>query len=258
MSREEAGLRPIDLARMAGVSTQQIRNYVDAGILPPTPRTPSGYRRFDAGHRRALLTYRALARGYGSDTARAIMQAVHAGDLPLALTLVDASHAALHEQRRSLQAAGEALEAVAGQAPDTSALPRSGMRIGEVAAYLGVRTSALRVWESAGLLAPERDPGTGYRRFSSTDVRDARMISMLRQGRYPLHQIQLILDGLRRTGSSDALRAAIAQRQASLTQRATAMLEGSGRLHHYVTAEEGFDASLPPSVGSTNRHTQEK
>lgn len=238
MSREEAGLRPIDLARMAGISSQQIRNYVDAGILPPAPRTPAGYRRFDARHRRALFTYRALARGYGWDTARAIMLAVHAGDLPLALTLVDVSHAELHEQRLSLQAAGEALEAVAEQTPDTSALPRSGMRIGEVAAYLGVRTSALRVWESAGLLTPKRDPGTKYRCFSPTDVRDARMINMLRQGRYPLPQIQLILDGLRRTGSSDALRAAIAQRQAELTQRATAMLEGSSRLHHYVTDEE--------------------
>ncbi|MGH3907243.1 MAG: MerR family transcriptional regulator [Pseudonocardiaceae bacterium] len=147
----------------------------------------------------------------------------------------DAGHAALHEQRLSLHAAGEALEAVAEQTPDTTALPRSGMRIGEVAAYLGVRASALRVWESTGLLTPKREPGTRYRRFSPADVRDAQMINMLRQGRYPLTQIQPILDGLRRTGSSDALRAAIASRQAGLTQRATAMLEASSHLHDYVT-----------------------
>lgn len=256
MSREEAGLRPIDLARVAGISTQQIRNYLDAGILPPARRTPAGYRRLDAGHRRALLTYRALAKGYGSDTARAIMQAVHAGDLPRALTLVDASHAALHEQRLSLQATGEALAAVAEQTPDISASPRSGMRIGEAAAYLGLRPSALRVWESAGLLTPKRDPGTKYRRFGSTDVRDARMIDMLRQGRYPLPQIRPILDGLRQTGSSDALRAAIAQRQAELTRRATAMLEGSSRLHHYIADEEptsGDEDAVAP-----RRHTRSR
>lgn len=166
------------------------------------------------------------------------MQAVHAGDLPLALTLVDAGHAALHEQRLSLLAAGEALEAVAEQTPDPSALPRSGMRIGEVATYLGVRASALRVWESVGLLIPKREPGTSYRRYSPADVRDAQMIHMLRQSRYPLTQIRPILDGLRRTGSSDALRAAIAQRQAGLTQRATAMLEAASYLHHYLTADE--------------------
>lgn len=238
MNREEAGPRPVDLARMAGVSTQQIRNYVDGGILPPAPRTAAGYRRFGAGHRRALLTFRSLGKGYGWHAARAIMQAVHAGDLPQALSLVNAGHAALHEERLSLQAAGQALEAVASERPDTSAPPRSGMRIGEVAAYLGVRGSALRVWEAAGLLAPKRDPGTGYRIFSPADVRDARMINMLRQGRHPLPQIRLILDGFRRTGSGDALRAAIARRQAELTQRATAMLEGSSRLHHYLTDDE--------------------
>ncbi|WP_223839907.1 MerR family transcriptional regulator [Saccharopolyspora pogona] len=121
MADVEARLRPIDLARAAGISTQLVRNFADDGILPPTTWTESGHRRFHAGHRQALLTYRALARGFGMDAARGIMLAVHAGDVPQALTLVDAGHASLHEQRGSLRAIGEALEAVAGQAPE--ALP---------------------------------------------------------------------------------------------------------------------------------------
>ncbi|SEG82558.1 DNA-binding transcriptional regulator, MerR family [Thermomonospora echinospora] len=237
MGQGRAALRSIDLARAAGVSTQQIRNYEDAGVLPPVPRTSAGYRRFDTGHRRAVLTYRALARGYGWDTAQAIMRAVHAEDVPRALSLMDAGHAALHEQRLSLQATGEALEAVVEQDPGATAPPRPDMRIGEVAAHLGVRASALRVWEAAGLLTPEREPGTGYRRFGPADIRDAQMINLLRQGRHSLSQIGLVLDGLRRTGSSDALRAAIAQRRAELTQRARAMLEGSAHLHRYLTEE---------------------
>lgn len=229
-----AALRPIDLARAAGLSTQRIRQYADDGILPPAPRTASGYRRFDTRHRQALLAYRALALGYGWEPARKIMRAVHAGDLPLALTLIDAGHAELHEQRQVLQATGQALEAVAGQVPDKDA-PRSGMRIGQVAGYLGVRTSALRVWEHAGLLTPGREAGTGYRLYGPADVRDARMIAMLRRGRHPFPQIRQVLDGLRRTGSSDALRAAVAQRRAELTARATAMLEGAALLHQYVS-----------------------
>ena len=55
--RAEGRLRPVDLARAGGISTQQVRNYADAGVLPPAPRTPSGYRVFTAEHRRALLTY---------------------------------------------------------------------------------------------------------------------------------------------------------------------------------------------------------
>ncbi len=78
MSPKDTSLRPIDLARASGVSTQQVRNLLDAGVLPPAPRTTTGYRRFDERHRRALLAYHALAEGYGPRTARAIMQAVHA------------------------------------------------------------------------------------------------------------------------------------------------------------------------------------
>ncbi|MFE5160399.1 MerR family transcriptional regulator [Streptomyces sp. NPDC056697] len=242
MSRTDAALRPVDLARMAGVSTQQIRNYLDAGILPPATRTPAGYRRFGDRHRRALVTYRALLPGYGAETARAVMRAVHAEDIALALTLVNAGHAALHDQRLSLQAAGEALETVAGQTPDISAPARSGpLRIGEVAARIGVRTSALRVWESAGLLRPRRDRGTGYRVYGPSDIRDARMIDLLRQVRYPLPQIRPVIEGLRRTGGSDALRTVIARRQEGLAQRATAMLEGSCRLHHYLTEDRSAE-----------------
>src|SRR5262245_25081428 len=222
---------------MAGVSTQQIRNYVDAGILPPTPRAPSGYRRLDERHRRALLTYRALLPGFGPDTARGVMQAVHAGDLARALVLIDAAHAALPGERLSLRAAGGALSAVAEAPPDTSAAPPSGLRVGEAAARLGVRPSALRVWEAAGLLRPRRDPATGYRVYGAADVRDARMVRMLRQSGYLFAQIEPVLDGLRRTGGSEALRAAIAQRQAGLVERAAAMLAGSGRLHEYVSAQ---------------------
>ncbi|MEN3612334.1 MerR family transcriptional regulator [Plantactinospora sp. ZYX-F-223] len=239
MSRPERRLRPVDLARLAGISTQQVRNYLDAGVLPPAPRSASGYRQFDERHRRALLTYRALARGYGWETARSIMHAVHAGDLPSALALVDASHAGLHEERRSLAETAAALESVAEQETESPSMPRLTLRIGELAARLGVRTSALRVWEAAGLLIPERERGTGYRRFGPAEIRDAQMISMLRRSRYLLPQIQPILDGLRRTGSTAALRAAVARRRLELTERATAMLEGSSRLHDYLSTAPG-------------------
>jgi DNA-binding transcriptional MerR regulator len=223
-------MRPIDLAREAGISTQQVRNYVDAGILPPAPRTESGYRVFDDRHRQALLTYRAMARGFGWPTARAIMAAVHDDDVPAALALVTESCAAVHEQTRNLAATGEALAVVAASEPS----PRSDLRIGEVARLLGIRTSALRVWEDAGLLVPARERGTDYRRYSPSDVRDARMIVMLRQNHYRLEQILPVLEGLRESGSSEALRAAIEARHTALVAQTRTMLEAAAHLHTYL------------------------
>ncbi|WP_328342111.1 MerR family transcriptional regulator [Streptomyces violaceus] len=229
----ERRLRPVDLARSAGVSTQQIRNYEDAGVLPPAARTASGYRAFTEVHRGALLAYRTLMRGYGPVAATRIMRTLHEGDAAGALALVDAAHAALHEERVSLRAASEALELLAAEPP--APLPRSGgLRIGEVAALLGVRTSALRVWEAAGLLAPRRERGTGYRVYEPADVRDARLVHTLRRSHYLFDQIRPVLDGLRREGSSDALRAAVAARGEALTARTRAMIEGSGALHTYL------------------------
>ncbi|EPD55735.1 hypothetical protein HMPREF1211_07700 [Streptomyces sp. HGB0020] len=226
-------LRPVDLARLVGVSTQQIRNYEEAGVLPTAVRTGSGYRTFTQVHRRALLTYRTLAKGYGPVAATRIMRTVHAGDVPGALALVDAAHAALHTERSDLRAASEALEALARAEPQP--LPGPGaLRVGEVAALLGVRPSALRVWEAAGLLAPGRERGTRYRTYSPADVRDARLIHTLRRSHYLLDQIRPVLDGLRREGSSAALRSAITARGQALTERTRAMLEGAGALHAYL------------------------
>ncbi|MEV5437817.1 MerR family transcriptional regulator [Streptomyces sp. NPDC052682] len=233
--RNERRLRPVDLARLAGVSAQQIRNYEEAGVLPPAARTASGYRVFTDVHRRALLAYRVLMRTHGPVTAARILRAVHDGDVPGALALVDAAHAALHQERIALRATSEALQSLARE--DPAPLPRSGgLRIGEVAALLGVRTSALRVWEAAGLLRPERERGTRYRLYTPADVRDARIIHTLRRGHYLFDQIRPVLEGLRREGSSEALRAAITARGEALTARTRAMLEGAGALHAYLGA----------------------
>jgi DNA-binding transcriptional MerR regulator len=225
--------RPVDLARLAGVSAQQIRNYLDAGVLPPAARSEAGYRQFDDRHRRALLAYRALAEGHGWTAAGDIMRALHAHDRALALALIDADHADLHRQREALKLTAEALETVV----DTEPPARAAMQIGELAAHLGVRTSTLRVWEDAELLAPQRDPATGYRTYGPKETRDARIILMLRQGMHRLPQIRPILDDLRRTGSRAALRAAIAQRHEELGRRAEKMLTGGALLHAYLNPE---------------------
>lgn len=241
VTNHEVRLRPVDLARLSGLSTQQIRNYEDAGVLPPAARTESGYRVFGDVHRRALLTYRALQPGYGPLAATAVMRTLHDGDVPGALALVDAAHAGLHEQRTALRATREALEALANRRAPAATPRTADLRIGEVAALLGVRTSALRVWEAAGLLTPARERGTRYRQFGPDDVRDARLIQTLRRSHYLLDQIRPVLEELRQQGSTEALRAAVAARGEALAGRTRAMLAGAGRLAEYVERIERIE-----------------
>ena len=225
-------MRPVDLARAAGVSTQQVRNLEAAGALPEAERSPSGYRRYGERHLAALLAYTALVPGLGARSARAIMAAAGEGRTREALELVDAAHAALHQARTSLAEIERTLSAAVEQEPAADAPDM--LRVGALARLLGVRTSALRVWEAAGLLTPAREAGTGYRVYRAQDVRDARIIQTLRESYYLFDRIRPIIDGLRRTGGSEALREALADRRSSLDRRSLALLEGASLLWSFM------------------------
>ncbi|WP_223881351.1 MerR family transcriptional regulator [Nesterenkonia ebinurensis] len=227
-------MKPADLAASAGVSTQQVRNLEAAGVLPAAERTATGYRIYTDEHLSALHCYQALARGHGAPTARTIMTSVVRGSVAKALALIDASHQALHEQRQRLAQTVQALNAI-NTALDEPLYRRVPMSIGELAHLLGVRTSALRVWENAGLLAPERLPYRRHRSYDVEDVRDARVIRLLRQGHYRFTRIRPIIEELRRTGSGDGLRAALGERQMAFTARARAMLHGAALLDQHLT-----------------------
>ena len=72
-------LRPVDLARRHGLSTQAVRNYEDAGSLPPAARTAHGYRVYTPVHAAALRAFLALVPGHGHQTAALVMRAVNRG-----------------------------------------------------------------------------------------------------------------------------------------------------------------------------------
>ncbi|MFE1576408.1 TioE family transcriptional regulator [Streptomyces fradiae] len=102
-------LRPVDLARAHSLSTQAVRNYEEAGILPAAERTAAGYRVYTPLHAAALSAFLALVPGHGHGTAAAIMRAVNGGADDEAFRLVDGSHAQLLDDRRTLQAVESAL-----------------------------------------------------------------------------------------------------------------------------------------------------
>lgn len=226
-------MRPVDLAREHGLSTQAVRNYEDAGILPAAGRTVHGYRTYTPLHARALDAFLALVPGHGHRTATAIMQAVNRGAVEDALRFVDESHGQLLDDRGTLQAVEAALR-------DLAPVPqeRGDTFIGPLARRLGVRPATLRKWEKAGLVLPHRDPRTGYRVYSAADVRDVRLAHQLRRGGYPLERIAPLIAQVRSAGGVAPLEATLRDWRARLSARGRAMLRGAADLDAYLRARE--------------------
>ncbi|WP_328786920.1 TioE family transcriptional regulator [Streptomyces sp. NBC_00273] len=232
-------LRPVDLARVHGLSTQAIRNYEEAGILPASDRTAQGYRTYTPLHARALAAFLALVPGHGHRTAASIMRAVNEGAAEEAFRLIDGTHAELLADRRTLEAVENALRALAPTGAAFEPGATSGATfIGPLARELGLRPATLRAWERAGLVRPRRDPLTGYRVYGEADVRDARLAHQLRRGGHLLEQIAPLLAQVRTAGGLAPLESALTAWRARLSARGRALLAGAAELDRYLQARD--------------------
>ncbi|NRQ35483.1 MerR family transcriptional regulator [Nonomuraea sp. NN258] len=251
-----ARLRPVDLAREHGLSTQAVRNYEEAGILPPAGRSPSGYRVYTGVHAEALRAFVVLVPAHGHATATAIMQAVNRGADEEALRLIDESHVQLLDDRRTLAAVERALRDLSRSEPGAPPRPSGPERgaepgpggtsgvtfIGPLARRLGLRPATLRKWERAGIVRPERDRQTGYRVYAAADVRDARLAHQLRRGGYPLEQIAALVARIREAGGLEPLESTLSGWRERLTARGLAMLTAAAGLDAYLGARAAASA----------------
>ncbi|MEV6581879.1 TioE family transcriptional regulator [Streptomyces sp. NPDC051582] len=227
----------MDLAREHGLSTQAVRNYEEAGILPAAARTPHGYRTYTPLHAAALRAFLALAPAHGHRTATAIMCAVNRDAVDEAFRLIDESHAQLLDDRRTLQAVERALRDLDPHVTASGRTAADGPGsafIGPLAQTLGIKPATLRKWERAGLVQPRRDPLTGYRVYDEADVRDARLTHQLRRGGYLLEQIAPLIAQVREAGGPEPLEAALGDWRARLSARGRAMLSGAAELEAYL------------------------
>ncbi|SEM07114.1 TioE family transcriptional regulator [Rhodococcus maanshanensis] len=247
-------LRPSDLAREHGISTQAVRNYERDGFIPPAERSPSGYRVYSEVHAAALRTYLSLIPAYGYAAGGRIMNALHEGDLEDLLVIIDRAHGQSLRDRDTLEAVRRAAHHLTAESDTaTDPLDDSETRtIGELAHHLRVTPATLRNWEDAGILAPARDPGTGYRRYPASDVRDAELAHLLRRGGYPLDHIATVIRQIGRVGGTDALAAALDDWQRRLTAQGLAMLHAAGQLGRYrEVCDRGRPGRIVASAAST-------
>jgi DNA-binding transcriptional MerR regulator len=214
MSRGDSErLRPIDLARATGVSTQTVRMYEQYGFLPSAERSATGYRRYTSRHLQAMCVARLAVSGFGWEQARRIMSCLHTGQGGRALSLVDACHADLYAQRTESERIVDALVSIT-QGPQFTHQAQTGrnfhiLGIGEAARKVGVRTSTLRYWEAQGVLRPARDPRTGRRTFGEAELARVELVALLRRAGYGLAAVAELAPALEnQLPSVERLRAA--------------------------------------------------
>jgi DNA-binding transcriptional MerR regulator len=215
------------------LSAQAIRNYDDAGILPPTERSRTGYRRYTPVHAQALRAFLALRGGHGHQRATEIMRAANRGDIETVYRLIDAAHAALLAERDTRAEVSTALDTLSA----ATRIPLDGrpLTVSELAHRLGVHPATLRTWEKQGILRPVRKRATGYREYGPGCVRDAEIARQLRRGGYRLSQVAQFIDSLAEAGGADALTAFLDSWQDRLTRRSRNLLAGAAQLDAYLT-----------------------
>ncbi len=226
------------------MSAQAIRNYEDAGILPPTERSETGYRRYTVLHAQALRAFLALRGGHGHQQAMEIMRAANRGDTESAYRLIDAAHVALLAERDTRTEVATALGSLSTTMP-TRVHGRT-LTVGELARRLGVHPATLRTWETQDILRPERDRATGYREYGPDSVRDAEIARQLRRGGYPLAQVAQFIESLREAGGAEALSAFLDSWQDRLTARSRNLLTAAAQFDAYLTM---LDQARRPSAG---------
>ncbi|AUI60095.1 transcriptional regulator [Amycolatopsis sp. BJA-103] len=227
-------MRTAEVARRAGYSVQQVRNLERDGVLPEATRTASGYRSYGEVHLRSALAYRALAAGVGPVEAKKIVRALHRDPLAEVLALLDAAHARLDAERADLREATEAVRVISRE-PIEDVRGSDSMGVSELASALGLRPSTLRHWDAERLVVPGRDQ-RGTRRYTPSQVRDARIVHQLRLAGYRVAPLRALMPELRRSRRLEDVASALAVREAAITARSRALFDGTAALSLIATA----------------------
>lgn len=231
---KDAQLRPVDLARDAGVSTQAIRNYEDEGIIPAARRGENGYRHYASIHLHALRAFIALIRATTHVSARNILIAFNEGRIDDAFELIDRAHLQLLKDRETIATVEKGLTELQHQHSSHMEQGRRAFSIGDLARRLGVTPATLRSWEAAGILSPRRILETGHRSYDLEDVRDAELSRLLRRGGQRLADIAVIIREVRVAGDPDALLRTVSEWKERANLRSRALMDTAVALSDYL------------------------
>src|SRR5260370_37687667 len=176
-----------------------------------------------------------MVHGYGWQRTPAIMQALHRGDLSVALATIEERHAELASNRFQVEQPLSALRTLAAKSAPLQSTPHPHrFRVGEAAKQVGVRVSALHFWEQQGLLHPVREQNSRYRLYDEQQMRRLRVVVLLREAGYDFKVIRSVLDELA-AGRPEKAIVALGRRRQELTRTSWACIEALASFQPYVS-----------------------
>jgi DNA-binding transcriptional MerR regulator len=185
--------------------------YEEWGLLPPIPRTSSGYRQFTKFHLEQMRLARlAFADPWHGRRIRksivAVVKRSATGDLVGAREMADAHLMLVRSERAQAEKAADFLEHWAAEQPvEPMLIP---LQIGAAAELLEVTPDMLRNWERDGLVKIPRNPDNGYRCYGAVEIGRLRVIRLLRSAGYStmaILRMMLVFDQGQRDGLRQAL-----------------------------------------------------
>lgn len=186
-------MRPIDIARKLDIGTSALRHYEEWGIVPPAKRKSNGYRIYTEEHEAYFQCIRAMYPGFGMAAVRKIMPMIQQNNFTEALWEVNKNQAELFQRKQ------QAIKALEILKPDNmenflEKRRKKWYTIGEVEQEIEVPATTLRHWEKEGLITPNRDPESGYRRYNHEDIRRLLIIRTVQSSVYLLDIVRTVID----------------------------------------------------------------
>lgn len=184
---------PGQIATELAISTTTLRRYEKEGLIPHVPRTPSNHRYYTSIHFQAFIAIRSLLKGYEIPAVYEVLRKVKRGETNDALWLVNQQLYNSQLEKQRMEDIWKMVQQV-DFANDRKVGTTEAMTIGKVAEAAGVNTSAIRHWETEGLIFSERDPNNGYRMYTRSELRKILVISSLRKSVYYIEHMKELLN----------------------------------------------------------------
>lgn len=188
-------MKGIEIAKKLNISTSALRHYESWGLIPEVERAENGYRIYTSTHEAYFQCIRALNAGFGMDLVKKVMPLIINSKIHDALWLINKAQVDLHAEKETVQRTAKILDST--ELTELTNIHKynhkSNFTIGEVAKEANVSASSIRHWEKEGLINPERDKDSGFRIYSTADIRRVHIIRTIQRVVYSLDIIREVL-----------------------------------------------------------------